>query len=294
MAGAAPPITFPSPARRAADRVVAAEGLDSLVLDAELDGAGDVGADAVALDVVALAGGDNDALADAGDGVGHDVEAGPVRLRPTGVTPQGGCSTALPAAVRPIRLPTTWCAVGEPTLTMSTPVRHPRSGCAPPPSAPPMTAPDWPEISICSLGPGRRGRAGGVGSEEAPLDLARVEAAVREGHAGIAVLDDQAPDDDVAGRDREAGPRRRGAVDDHLEDRVQPLADGERVDEGAGLRVSVERGLGRDRRQRRRDRDRVRTAARDVECDRVVGAVRVRVEDRLAQGSCPESRCSSR
>ena len=67
----------PVPRARSADGVAAAsDGLDAFVVDAELDGAGDVGADAVALDVVALSRGENHALADAGDGVANDVEVG--------------------------------------------------------------------------------------------------------------------------------------------------------------------------------------------------------------------------
>ena len=273
--------------RRPPDRVAAAARLDAFVLDSELDRAGGVGPDEVPANRVRRPG-ENDSLPETRDGVVLDDVARPGdrdahRRGSAGGSEDGAAAGGQADEVAPDGVPRGRADVENPDAGETPADQVPRRGRRAADDGPGLARDLYLLVGVLvDAGAARR-----VGAEEAPLDLARVEAAAREGHAGIAVLDDQAPDDDVAGRDREAGPRRRGAVDDHLENRVQPLADGERVDEGAGLRVSVERGLGRDRRQRRRDRDRVRTAARDVECDRVVGAVRVRVEDRLAQGSCP-------
>ena len=76
----------------------------------------------------------------------------PLRERPTDAAPHGGCSTALPAAVRPIRLPRIWCPVGEPALTIPTPVWHPEIRLRAAAVRPPITAPVCPVISICLFG----------------------------------------------------------------------------------------------------------------------------------------------
>ena len=123
----------------------------------------------------------------------------------------------------------------------------------------------------------------GVGPEETTLHLARIEIAVRERHADVAVVDHEALDDHVAGGDREAGPAGRGPVHDHAKDRVQPLTDGQRVHERARLGVSVDRREGSDRRERCGEGDRVHAAARDVECDGVGAAGVIGVDDRLPE-----------
>ena len=58
-------------------------------------------------------------------------------------------------------------------------------------------------------------------------------------------------------------------VDGDSENGVQPLADGQRVHERAGLRVPVDDRHAGDRRKRRGEGDRVHAAAGDVEGDRV-------------------------
>jgi hypothetical protein len=76
----------------------------------------------------------------------------PKKEIPVDVSLHAGVSTASPAAVRPMRLPTTEWPLGEPALTIPTPVWQPEIRLRAAGAAPPMVAPVSPVISTCLLG----------------------------------------------------------------------------------------------------------------------------------------------